>query len=276
MNLGEYNELTILRDTDYGLFLGDDEENDVLLPNKYCPEEFEIGDKLNVFVYLDHEERPVATTIDPDIKLHEFALLKVNAVTNVGAFMDWGLEKELMVPFKEQRQRMQEGRWYIVYLELDHRTNRLFATNHVERRLKNENLTVEEGEQVNLVVMQSTDIGFSVIINHKHKGMLYKNEVFKELYIGQKLKGTIKKIRDDNKIDVSLQASGYENVIDPNSEKILQQLTDNNGFLPLTDKSPPDDIYAEFEMSKKAFKKAVGALYKSRKISILPDGIKLN
>lgn len=274
--IGHHQQLTILRHTSVGLFLGDEEgEEDVLLPNKYCPEDFTIGEKLRVFVYLDHEERKVATNIEPKIKLHEFAFLQVTAVSSVGAFLDWGMEKELLVPFREQRQNMEVGRWYIVYMDIDKLTDRLYATNKLEKRLQNEDLTIQEGEEVNLMVMKKTDLGYSVIVNQQHEGLIFDNEIFRQLHIGDKLKGYVKRIRDDHKLDISLSPIGFENFNDTNCEVILNELKEQNGFLPLADKSSPDEIYEILEMSKKAFKKAIGTLYKQRKIVIEPDGIRL-
>ena len=275
IEIGKYNKLKILRRTPFGIYLGDESGEDVLLPNKYCPEKYKMDDELKVFVYLDHNEKKIATNITPKILLHEFALLQVKDVSVVGAFMDWGMEKDLFVPFKEQRQRMEEGRWYIVYLSIDQSTNRLFASNQIEKILQNEEITVTEGEKVDLVVLKETDLGFTVIVNHKHKGLIFENEIFKKLNIGDKLTGYIKKNRDDNKLDISLQAIGYENFNDVNAELIYQKLKENNGFLAITDKSAPNEIYATFEISKKAFKKSLGSLFKERKITIEPNGIKL-
>lgn len=275
IEVGKYNELTILRLTSVGLYLGDDAGEDVLLPNKYCPESYNIEDKIEVFVYRDYEDRKIATNLTPKIFLNEFAFLQVVAVADVGAFLDWGLEKDLMVPFKEQRQKMEEGRWYVVYLDLDKETDRLYASNKIEKLLRNEVLTIKEGEEVELLVMQKTDIGFSVIVNNAHKGLIFENEIFKDINIGDKLNGFVKKIREDNKIDISIQPIGYKKFNDTNSELIYNALVDNKGFLAITDKSSPDEIYLQFGISKKAFKKAIGALYKQRKITIQSKGIKL-
>jgi predicted RNA-binding protein (virulence factor B family) len=272
---GKQIELNILKRAGFGLYLSDDSGEEVLLPNKYCTEEMKPGGKVKVFIYRDSEGRKVATTQAPKIYLHEFALLKVTALTVVGAFLDWGLDKDLMVPFREQKQKMEEGRWYIVYLELDQKTDRLFASNRVERYLQNEKLTVKEGEEVALVVQQKTDLGYAVIINHAHKGLIFDNEVFKEIRIGDTLEGFVKKVRDDQKIDVSLQPLGFRDANDANSELICKQLEENDGFLPFTDKSTPEEISTQFGISKKAFKKSLGDLYKQRKIEIQPGGIKL-
>jgi predicted RNA-binding protein (virulence factor B family) len=274
IEIGKYNELTILRYTSVGLYLGDDNGEDVLLPNKYCPKDFKVGEKLTVFVYLDFAERKVATNLIPGIQLHEFALLKVTDVADVGAFLDWGLEKDLMVPYREQRQKMEMGRWYVVYLDIDKETNRLYASNKINKFLSNELLTVKEGDMVNILVAQKTDLGYSVIVNNRHKGLVYQGEFFQKLNIGDVLNGYIKKIREDHKLDISLQPIGYDHYNDANAEKILQKLKAQAGFLTTTDKSPPEEIYAQFGMSKKAFKKAIGALYKKRKIIFESGGIK--
>ena len=276
IKIGHYQELTILRETSVGLYLGDQEdEEDVLLPNKYCPAKFTIGETLNVFVYRDHEERKIATNLKPKIGLHQFAFLRVASVGNVGAFLDWGLEKELLVPFREQRQKMEVGRWYIVYLDIDLKTDRLFATNKIERKLTNENLTVHQGEGVEILIMKKTDLGFSVIINQKHEGLIFESDVLSKLNIGDTKKGFVKNIRDDNKLDISLQPIGFENFNDPNCELIMKKLNANKGFLSIQDKSTPEEIYAQLSMSKKAYKKAIGTLYKQRKISLELDGIRL-
>lgn len=272
---GKINHLKIIKRSTFGLYLGDPSGEEVLLPNKYCTEEMKPEGALDAFIYRDSEDRPVATTLTPKILLHEFALLKVSAVTRVGAFLDWGLEKELMVPFREQRQKMEAGRWYIVYLDLDQKTDRLYASNRLERFLTNDHLSVNEGEEVDLVVLQKTDLGYSVIINHKHKGLVFSNEIFQDLRIGDRLKGFVKTIREDHKIDISLQAIGFMKSSETNNELIHRQLIENKGFLPLTDKSSPEEIATLLGLSKKAFKKSVGALYKQKKILIEDAGIRL-
>lgn len=235
IEIGKYNTLTILRDTKVGLFLGNPQEdpegiNDILLPNKYVPNNFEIGDDLTVFVYLDHEERPVATTIEPYILLNEFALLRVNYVNKIGAFLDWGMEKDIFVPFKEQARPMEKGKRYLVYLYLDEKTNRLVASSKTNQFLNNDQLTVEKGEEVNLIVSHITEIGINVIINEKHKGLIYKDEVYDDsIRTGDRLRGYIKTIRNDNKIDVSLQIQGYQS-IEPNAQLILGELKASRGF----------------------------------------------
>lgn len=275
IKIGEYNTLIILRDTDPGLFLGDDEDNDVLLPNKYVPEQFEIGDELTVFVYLDHEERPVATTLKPHIKPGEFALLRCNYTNEFGAFLDWNLEKDLFCPFKEQAFKMRKGDWYLVYCYIDEETDRLVASSKTNSFLSNKELTVDQFDEVDLIVSHPSEIGMNVIVNEKHLGLIYKDEIYKEISVGDRLKGIVKKVRSDNKLDISLNQIGYRN-IEPNAQIILKELKDNSGFLALTDKSDPDQIKDMMQMSKKAFKKAIGSLYKQRIITIKEDGIYLN
>jgi predicted RNA-binding protein (virulence factor B family) len=272
---GRNIELKIVKRATFGLFLTDGSGEEILLPNKYCSEEMKPGGNITVFVYRDSEGKKVATTLTPKIFIHEFALLKVTSVTGVGAFLDWGLEKELMVPFREQKQKMVEGRWYVIYLDLDKKTDRLYASNRVERFLQNENIALKEGEEVDLVVFQKTDLGYSVIVNHAHKGLIFDNEIFQQIRIGDRLKGYVKRIRDDHKIDISLQPIGFRKFNDSNTELIYSQLNEYGGYLAITDKSSPEEIYSQFGISKKAFKKSLGTLYKQRKIEILPDGIRL-
>ncbi len=274
MKIGQFNTLTINRDTQVGLFLTDGKE-DVLLPNKYVPKVFEIGEEITVFVYLDHEERPVATTLVPYIFLNEFALLRVNYVNQVGAFMDWGMEKDILVPFKEQARPMEKGKRYLVYLYMDEKTNRLVASSKTNQFLNNENVTLEKNEEVDLIISHITEIGINVIINQQHKGLVYKDEVYDDsIRTGDKMKGYIKTIRPDGKIDVSLRILGFEN-IEPNSEIILNELRASRGFLRLNDNSNPEDIKTVLKMSKKTFKKAIGLLYKEKLIEIKDDGIHL-
>jgi uncharacterized protein len=275
INIGEYNVLEILREKEPGLFLGDDEGNEVLLPNRYKPESFKIYDKLDVFVYLDNEERLVAVTDKPFITKGEFALLRCNAVTKIGAFLDWGMMKELFCPFKEQAYKMVKGGWYLIYCYLDEETNRLVASSKTNHFLDNKELTISEFDEVDLIVSHPSELGMNVIVNKKHLGLIYKDNIFKDLSVGDKLKGVVKKIRPGNKLDISLGQIGYRN-IEPNAQRILDELEDNNGFLPLTDKSDPEKIKSELQMSKKSFKKAIGSLYKQRLITIENEGIQLN
>ncbi|WP_293873285.1 S1-like domain-containing RNA-binding protein [Flavobacterium sp.] len=273
MQIGHYNTLKIARETKVGLFLTDGKD-DVLLPVKYVPNEYEIGEELIVFVYLDHEERPVATTLEPYILLDEFGLLRVNYVNNIGAFLDWGLEKDILVPFKEQARPMEKGKRYLVFAYMDEKTNRIVASSKTNQFLNNEEITVAEGDEVDLIISHITDLGINVIINEIHKGLLYKDQVYDDIRTGDRLTGYIITIRPDNKIDVSLQKLGYEN-IEPNAEKIIKELKASRGFLRLNDNSNPEDIKTVLKMSKKTFKKAIGSLYKDKLIEIKEDGIYL-
>lgn len=280
IEIGKFNTLTILRDTKVGLYLGNpsidvDGIHDILLPNKYVPREFIIGDKVTVFVYLDHEERPVATTLKPYIQLNEFAFLRVNFVNKIGAFLDWGLEKDLFVPFKEQARPMEKGKRYLIYLYLDEKTNRLVGSSKTNQFLNNEALSIENGEEVDLIVSHITESGINVIINGRHRGLVYKDEVYDDsIRTGDHIKGYVKFIRPDHKVDISLQKLGYQN-IEPNAQRVLDELEANRGFLRLNDNSHPEDIKTVLKMSKKTFKKAIGSLYKERKITIKDDGIYL-
>jgi len=275
IKIGEYNTLTILRSTEPGLFLGDDEDNDVLLPNRYVPEAFEIGQKIDVFVYLDNEERPVATTDKPYITENEFAVLRCNQVNNHGAFLDWGLVKELFCPFKEQAFKMREGQWYLVYCYLDEITSRLVASSKTMSFLSNEELEVEKFEEVDIIISHPSEIGMNVIVNNIHSGLIHKDDIYKDLQIGDKFKGIVKKVRSDNKLDIALNQIGYRS-IEPNADYIMKELKDNSGVIKLTDKSSPEIIKEQLQMSKKSFKKAIGSLYKERLITIKEDGIYLN
>lgn len=274
IHLGQYNTLKILRDTEPGLFLGDDDGNEILLPNRYVPKTFEIDDKIEVFAYLDNEERPVATTDRPYITKGQFALLRCNQVTNFGAFLDWGLVKELFCPFKEQAFKMKAGGWYLVHCYLDDETERLVASSKTNRFLDNKELTVAEFDEVDLIVSHPSDIGMNVIVNGVHTGLIYKDNIYQDLSIGDKLKGVVKKVRPGNKLDIALGQIGYRN-IEPNAELIMKELQDNSGFINLTDKSSPEAIKQVLQMSKKNFKKAVGTLYRRRLIEIKEDGIYL-
>lgn len=274
IHLGQYNTLKILRDTEPGLFLGDDDGNEILLPNRYVPKTFEIDDKIEVFAYLDNEERPVATTDRPYIAKGQFALLRCNQVTNFGAFLDWGLVKELFCPFKEQAFKMKAGGWYLVHCYLDDETERLVASSKTNRFLDNKELTVAQFDEVDVLVSHPSELGMNVIVNGIHSGLVFKDDIYKDISVGDKLKGIVKKVRPDNKLDISLNQIGYRN-IEPNAEFILNELHDNSGFLPLHDKSSPEAIKEMVQMSKKSFKKAVGSLYKERQIEIKEDGIYL-
>ncbi len=273
LQIGVYHTLKIDRETKVGLFLVN-ATDDVLLPNKYVPNDFTIGDDLTVFVYLDHEERPVATTLKPLITLNSFAVLKVNYINKFGAFLNWGMEKDLFAPFKEQARPMEKDKRYIVTMYLDKQTGRLAASSKINQFLDKEPLDVEMGQEVDLMVSHITEIGINVIINGKFRGLAYQNEVFETVSPGYKTKGYIKTIRPDGKIDVSFQKQGFE-AIDDSSQQVLEALKQNDGLLRLNDNSHPEEIKSVLKMSKKTFKKAIGSLYKQKLIDINNEGIQL-
>jgi len=273
--IGKFNRLKALRLTPPGMFLGKDgEEEVVLLPHRYIPPTLVVGDEVDVFIYLDSEDRLIATTQKPKIQLNQFACLEVKDVNKVGAFLDWGLDKDLMVPFSEQKRNMKKGESYLVYLFLDEESNRLVATSKIEPFLEKETIELSEGEEVDLLIGESSDIGVNVIINNRYKGLIYHNEIFHNIYPGDRTKGYIKAVREDRKIDVSLQQQGFKN-IDRTAEILLQKLKANEGYLDLHDDSDPGEIMVRLQMSKKSFKKAVGLLYKKRLIVLEPQGIRL-
>ena len=274
--IGKYTTLKILRETEPGLYLGNDSEAEevILLPHKYKPESFEIGDELKVFIYLDYEERPIATTLEPFVQLQSFGFLRCADVTKHGAFMDWGLEKHLFVSFKEQARPMKVNNWYIVYLYLDEQTNRLAGSSKTNQFLQNDRITLKTYDEVEILVTHLTDKGANVIINGQHKGLIYLEDIFEDLRTGDRLKAYIKKIRDDHKIDVVLQKQGYRS-IEPNAQYILDELKTAGGFLSINDKSSPEAIKELLGLSKKSFKKAIGSLYKDRLILLKVDGIEL-
>ena len=273
--LGEFNKLTIIRITDHGWFLEDEEQNEVLLPNRFVTEEMAAGDKIDVFLFKDSEDRITATTEKPLISLNEFALLKVKDVNKFGAFLDWGMDKDLMVPFSEQHSKMNVDEEHVVRLVHDEKTDRLFASARLNRYLEFDFLTVKPLQEVEILITEETDLGFKAIIEDAHLGLIYKSDVFRPLKVGDRMTAWIKLIREDGKIDLSLQKFGYSN-IEPSSEKILTILKEEGGFLPLHDKSTPQEITDRLNMSKKNFKKAIGSLYKEKLITLKNNGIQLN
>jgi len=275
IKIGKYNDLTILKKIEDDFILVDETGEEILLKKKHIPEEHVIGDLIRVFVYLNNEEKKVATSVEPKVKLDEFAFLTVVTVNQYGAFLDWGMGKDLFVPFKEQRMEMETGNSYVVYMDFDEKSNRLFASSRIENYLQNEQLSVSTGQEVAVMIVRATDIGYTAIVNNEHQGLVYKNETFRSLNIGDRVKGFVKKIREDNKLDISLEPIGYSNFNDKNAEAVLQALKTNDGFLPFNDKSAPEAIYDKFGISKKAFKKALGALYKAKLIVLGDDGTKL-
>lgn len=274
MEIGKFNKLETSRFSKSGAYLKDSENNEVLLPNKYVSKSLEAGNILNVFVYKDSEDRPVATTLKPKAIVDEFAYLQVKEVTKIGVFLDWGLEKDLFVPFREQSKKMEKGKWYFVFVYFDYETERIVAAEKINQFIRKKFIDINEDEEVDLLICHKTDLGINVIINNLYNGLIFKNEIFQSIKPGDKIKGYIKTIRADNKIDVSLEKAGYSN-IEPKAKHILSQLKFEGGFLPLNDKSDPQFIIEKLEMSKKAFKKAIGFLYKQKMLRIETDGIYL-
>lgn len=274
LGIGEYHTLIIDRDTEPGLFLRNEEGDEVLLPNKYKPETFNLEDEIEVFVYLDHQERPVATTLKPYVKLDEFAYLKCVEVSDIGAFLDWGLEKHLFVPYREMASKMRKGSWYLIFCYLDEESGRLVGSSKTNAFLDNSDITVEPFQEVDIIVANPTDLGMNVIVNEIHQGLIFKGDIFQDLQPGDRLKAWVKKTRPDGKIDITLQRPGYRS-IEPNAQDILNEIELKGGRLKLTDKSSPQEIQRVLQMSKKSFKKAIGTLYKQHLIDIKEDGIYL-
>jgi predicted RNA-binding protein (virulence factor B family) len=273
VRMGEYNLLKVIKEKPMGVFLDDGAEG-ILLPVRFVPKGTKTGDELNVFLYYDSEDRPIATTQKPYGILGDIVKLKVVDVTHQGAFLDWGLMKDLFIPKSKMKNHMIRNGEYLVKIVMDERTGRLSATEKLAPYLSNENLTVKEKEMVDLIVYRKTDIGYEVIINNVHKGILHNNEIYRNIAIGDKFRGFIKNVLPENKIDVAAGKPGYNRVEDE-SEKILRLLKENNGYLPYHDKSSPEDIYSFFEMSKKTFKMTTGNLYKQHKIIFTKTGIQL-
>ena len=274
INIGKLNTLEVVKEVDFGLYLDGDEKGEILLPKRYVPVNCKVGDQLEVFIYTDSEDRIIATTETPKGMVGDFVYLKVVEVNAIGAFMDWGLMKDLLVPFREQRQDMEVDKSYVVAIYFDEESERIAASAKLDGFLNDTPPDFQLGQEVDLFITNITPIGYKAIVNDTHSGVLYKNEVFSHLDKGEKVKGYIKKIRADGKIDLSMQRAGNQKVENLN-DIILAKLKENDGFLALTDKSPPELIYHHFGQSKKTFKKAVGALYKQKLIVLEKGGMRL-
>lgn len=258
-----------------GMYLDGEDLGEILLPNRYIPENCRINDNIDVFIYFDSEDRIIATTQKPFAQVGETAWLKVVDVTDVGAFLDWGLAKDLLVPYSEQREPMKKDRFYLVYVYLDTETQLIAASSRLENFIAKQSVALFDGQAVDLMLADQTDLGYKAIINHSVWGVLYQSEIFQELTIGQKISGWVKKVREDGKIDLCLQKPGYEKVPDF-AEQIIQKIAAHGGYMEITDKSGPEEISEIFGVSKKTFKKAIGALYKARRITLEKDGIALS
>lgn len=274
INVGQFNLMRVDRKVDFGFYMDDGAEG-ILLPKRFVPSGLQVDDTISVFVYHDSDNRLIATTQEPFAVVGDIAALKVVDITGQGAFLDWGLMKDLFVPVSQQLSSMRLGGKYLVKLYLDKQTGRVAATEKIDNQISNDILTVKEGEKVKLQVYRESDIGYVVIVNQVHQGLVYKNEVFTHLHIGQMIdEGFVKKIREDNKLDIGIGKQGVEK-LDDDQLKLIQLLKLHKGFLPYHDKSSPEDIYAFFGISKKAFKMNVGILYKAKKITIEDNGIRL-
>lgn len=274
IELGKYNKLEVVKEVEFGMYLDGGEEGEILLPARYVPEDCKPGDVLNVFIYLDNEERLVATTLTPLVQVGQFACLEVAWVNQYGAFLNWGLMKDLFVPFREQKMKMQVGKQYVVHAHLDEESYRIVASAKVDRYLSKEIAPYEAGQEVDILIWQKTDLGFKVIIDNQYSGLLYESEIFQPLHTGMQLKAYVKQVREDGKIDLILQKPGQAKVEDF-SATLLQYIRDNDGRILLNDKSPAEEIYDTFGVSKKTFKKAVGDLYKKHLVVLEADAISL-
>jgi uncharacterized protein len=273
IRIGRTQDLTVLRRTSKGLLLGDDDHLEALLPaSEHSGKESE-GSTLRVFVYPNDNGQLLATTQPPKFQVGEFASLRVASVTAAGAYLDWGLATGLVVPHEEQRNKLVEGRWYIVRLALNEQSGQLYASTRIDDFMDNSALTVQRGDKVQLLVFSRSELGLSVIVNDKHQGLVHANELFKPVSIGDRVTGYIKTVREDNKLDITLQPIGYRQFNNANTALLAKRLQERNGHLRLNDKSAPEEIYAELGISKKAFKQALGALYKDRRVRIEEEGI---
>ena len=274
MEIGRFNRLKVLKTVDFGVYLNGKELGEILLPKRYIKSPLNEGDEVNAFIYTDSEDRLVATTEKPLAQEGDFAALRVVALTKVGAFMDWGLPKDLFVPFAEQQTEMEEGETHVVYITIDPSSNRLYGSSRLDNFTYKADETCENGQKVEALVVKSTELGFKCIVNNMFLGMLFANEVFQPLKTGDRMECYIKAVREDGKLDLLLQPQGYTR-IDPIADNLLKALKKQNGFLALHDKSDPEEIYALLGISKKAFKQAVGQLYRQKFILLEDNGIRL-
>jgi predicted RNA-binding protein (virulence factor B family) len=274
LEIGKYHTLKIVKDLDFGVYLDGGDDLEILLPARYVPQNVKPGDTVEVFIYRDNEGRLIATTDRPLALVGEFRFMEVKSVNQTGAFLRWGIMKDLLVPFREQKMPMQEGRRYLVYVHTDRVTDRIVASARIDKYLDNVLPVYSNGEEVDVLIADRTDIGYKVIVNNKHWGLIYGNEVFRSLEKGELLKGYIKRIREDGKIDVSLVPSGYRKT-EGVTDRVFESLKAQGGYLPVHDKSVPEEIYALFGCSKKVFKQSIGSLYKQGLVIIEAGGIRI-
>ncbi len=276
INVGQMNRMRVSKTVDFGVYLDGEDLDEILMPKRYVPKGCKAGDMVDVFIYLDSDDRLIATTETPLAMVGECAALEVIQVNKIGAFLNWGLPKDLLVPFKEQHIPMKVGNTYVVYLFVDEERGRIAASSKLENYLPDTTIYHKAQQQVEIQVYSKTELGYKVVVGGSHRGLLYKNEVFRPLSIGQKLTAYIKGLRDDRKLDLSLQLPGsQERDRDELSEQILTHLKEHGGVSTLTDKSSPEEIYAVYHVSKGSYKKAVGALYKARKVTVSNERLSL-
>lgn len=274
LSLGRFNTLTIVKEVEFGLYLDGGEMGEILLPKRYQPDTYEIGQDIDVFLYLDNEERLIATTLTPKVQVGEFACLRVSWVNEHGAFLDWGLMKDLFVPFREQKQRMEVDRYYVIHCHVDEDSFRIMGSAKIDRYLNVVTPSYQSGDEVDILIVHATELGFKAIIDNRFSGLVYKNEVFRPIQMGDRMKAYIRQVREDGKIDLMLQRHG-KNQRKELTEVVIQSLKEAGGFLPYHDKSDAEEIYEAFQVSKKQFKRALSELYKRRLITIEHNGIKL-
>ncbi len=274
MQLGKINKLTVDRITKFGTYLKDDNNDEVLLPDDYDGE-VNLDDEIEVFIYLNNKEEYVATTNFPKVTLNRFAYLEVTDVNNIGAFINIGIEKELLIPYSEQTEEMYVGNSYLIFMYLDEETNRLVGSCKENDFVFFDEIDIERGDEVDLILYRNTENGMNAIVNNLYKGLIFTSDIHKKIKEGDNIKGYVKNVRDDGKIDLVLEPIGYKKSIDNSNDSILKKLKENDGKLFVTDKSSPEEIKKHFGLSKKAFKRSLGNLYKQKVIIILEDCIKL-
>lgn len=272
MKLGQFNTLTVVKTVDFGVYLDGGRAGEILLPSRNVPEGTQVGDQLSVFIYLDQEERIIATTEQPLAVVGDFAYLEVSWVNQYGAFLNWGLMKDLFCPFREQKMRMQQGHSYIVHVHIDEESYRIVASAKIEKYLSDERPPYKPGDEVDLLIWQKTDLGFKTVVDNRFSGLIYDSQVFLNIHTGDRLHGFVSNVRPDGKLDISLQKSGRQQTLDF-SDTLLEYIRAHEGRIPFGDKSEAEDIYSEFHVSKKVFKKAVGDLYKRH--LIIPSALEI-
>ena len=275
IKLGDYNTLKVVKEVDFGVYLDGGKDGEILMPKKYVPEGIKPGDEVKAFIYLDSEERPVATMETPLAKVGDFAWLKVSWINKFGAFLDWGVEKDMFCPFREMKKRMEMGQYYIVYIYVDEKTYRLVATAKIDKYITPvPPEKYKPGDEVQLLVWQKTDLGFKVIVDNAYQGLIYEDQIFRHLHSGDRLPGFVSLVRTDGKLDITLQQTGKAERLNF-AKELLDYLEANEGYCDLGDKSEADDVYERFQVSKKVFKKGIGELYKKGLVTVSPTSVRL-